>query len=84
MAFVYRLEKGSPLTDAEIDENFTTSNIDSTYTPTFSGGYVTNHISGTIYFGDITVNDADGSYTGSGDCWALQDGYALSPKVTAP
>lgn len=82
--FTYRLTKGLPLTDAEIDKNFTSCNMYSTPTPRFNGGFVTNHAPGNIYFGDIVVDDATGAYTGSGDCWALAEGQALSKKAVAP
>ncbi len=82
--FTYRLEKEASLNDREIRRNLFACNVESTYTPVAHDGKIINHISGCKYFGDIIVDDADGSFTGSGRCWAFLDGYCVSEMVMIP
>ena len=79
----YRLDKGIALTDEEIERNFTFSKILETPTPIIKDNAIVNHISNTLYFGDLTVNDTDGTFTGSGKVTALRNGYAMSQEATA-
>lgn len=82
--FLYRLEKGTPLSDMEIRRNLIGCNMKSTYTPVAEDGKIINHITGCKYLGDVTVDDADGSYVGSGKCFAFLEGYSLSEMAILP
>ena len=78
----YRLDKGIALTDEEIERNFTFSKIFETPTPKIKDNTILNHVPSTLYFGDLTVNDIDGTFTGSGKVTALRNGYSMSQEAT--
>lgn len=81
--FTYRIPKGLPLTDSEIDLNFISSVRYQTPDPLPVGGVIKNHVVGTVYFTTGTLSiDTNGNYTGSGDVVAMFNGEKASNRVT--
>lgn len=81
--YVYRLIKGSPLTDNEITNNFAQSLDTITPTPVAVGGVITNYDSSFEYrtTSDTLVVLGDGTYTGTGILWAKGVNMNISKGV---
>lgn len=82
---VYRLDKGSELTDAEIEGNFNECNYEKSTLPIISGGFITN-FSKFIYYlmgdGLTMVDDQTGEIFGTGVIRAIEHNKIGSDAVT--
>ena len=79
----YRLVKGEPLTEGEVESNFVECIDSVTPTPTISGGVITNFNIRNfyIYDGSIVLNRQTGAISGTGNLQAVANGFNISVVV---